>query len=137
MGLEQTPDSYSSDDETGATNSSGYTRRRSKKPANITIDIPDNETEDVLEGSPDGVDEPVIPAEPLKTFIAFTWLFFAWVATTTSLALTHERVPEVAPLPDAFLDNVQYQSWGLDASEIIIMIATMATLALAFFHKHR
>lgn len=69
--------------------------------------------------------------------IAFIFLFFAWVATTTSLALTHERVPAVDPLPDVVLDNVNYQSWGLDASEIIIMAATLVTFILALFHQHR
>ena len=131
-------DSCSSDDETGATNSSGYTRRRSRKPNNsnnnnnnVTIDMPDNSNDE------SGTTLSDIPAEPLKTLIAFIWLFTAWVATTTSLALTHERVPEIAPLPDAFLDNVQYQSWGLDASEIIIMVATLGALALSLFHQHR
>ena len=75
--------------------------------------------------------------EPLKTLLAFIFLFFAWVATTTSLALTHERVPDVDPLPDLFLDNVHYQHWGLDASEIIIMVATLVTFTLSLFHNHR
>ena len=79
----------------------------------------------------------LIPKEPIKTLLSFIFLFFAWVATTTSLALTHERVPEVAPLPDVVLDNVNYQSWGLDASEIIIMIATFAAFTLSLFHQNR
>ena len=84
------------------------------------------------------VDSPIsIPKEPIKTLLAFIFLFFAWVATTTSLALTHERVPNVDPLPDVVLDNVNYQSWGLDASEIIIMIATFAAFILSLFHQHR
>ena len=69
--------------------------------------------------------------------MAFVFLFCAWVATTTSLALTHERVPEVPPLPDVFLDNVQYQSWGLDASEIIIIVMAWTAFALSVFHQHR
>jgi hypothetical protein len=64
-------------------------------------------------------------------------MFCGFVATTTSLALTHERVPDIDPLPDAFLDNVSYQPWGLDASEIIIMVATLAAFVLAVFHKYR
>ena len=65
------------------------------------------------------------------------WIFFAWVATVTSLAMTHDRVPQTEPLPDTFLDNVQYQKWGLDASEIIIMVAMAVTLTLVVFHQHR
>ena len=73
----------------------------------------------------------------LSCLQAFVWIFFAWVATTTSLALTHDRVPQIKPLPDTFLDNVQYQKWGLDASEIIIMVAMAVTLTLVVFHQHR
>ena len=90
-----------------------------------------------MDAAGDGEMEREIPAEKRKTLFAFFFLVAAWVATTTSLALTHERVPEDTPLPDVFLDNVQYQSWGLDASEIIIMVAAFMTFVLALFHKHR
>ena len=74
----------------------------------------------------------------LKTFVAFVFLFFAWVATTTSLALTHDRVPyQDDPLPDIILDNVTYQHWGLDVSEIIIMVSTWSAFLITIFHKHR
>ena len=95
-------DPCSSDDEAGGPNSSGYTRRKSRKPAasaSARIDLETNDSglggdfEDINNGLND------IPAEPLKTLLAFVFLFFAWVATTTSLALTHERVPDVPPLP--------------------------------------
>ncbi len=125
----------SSDDELGE-NSSGYTRRKSRRPAqNVAIDI--DETDGSSCTPQQTSNEAEIPAEPLKTLVAFVFLFLAWVATTTSLALTHERVPDVDPLPDVFLDNVHYQSWGLDASEIIIMVATLVTFTLALFHQHR
>lgn len=132
--LNVTHDSCSSDDEAGGTTNSGYTRRKSRhpKPASVRIDI----DQTALDGAPEA-DEREIPAEPFKTLLAFVFLFLAWVATTTSLALTHERVPEVDPLPDLFLDTVQYQSWGLDASEIIIMGATMVSFILAVCHQHR
>ena len=87
--------------------------------------------------SDDSDDDDAIPSEPLKTLLAFIFLFFAWVATTTSLALTHERVPQIAPLPDIILDNVQYQPWGLDASEILIMVSTWTAFLVSLFHKHR
>lgn len=88
-------------------------------------------------GNPASQADPDIPQEYHKTFLAFLFIFGAWVATTTSLALTHERVPDVDPLPDVFLDNVHYQPWGLDASEIIIMVATLIAATLVVIHKHR
>eukprot|EP00095_Tigriopus_kingsejongensis_P007495 maker-scaffold580_size130538-snap-gene-0.32 protein:Tk07495 transcript:maker-scaffold580_size130538-snap-gene-0.32-mRNA-1 annotation:"phosphatidylcholine:ceramide cholinephosphotransferase 2-like isoform x6" len=134
-------DSCSSDDEAGRTNAHGYTRRKSRHPKNssvrIEVDGPPPRPPSELGTLSQGQDALEIPAEPLKTLFAFVFLFLAWVATTTSLALTHERVPNIPPLPDVFLDNVQYQSWGLDASEIVIMIATASAFALALFHQHR
>lgn len=128
-------DSSCSDDDAGA-NSSGYTRRKTKPHhkqttsggGTVRIDVDMSE-----------VDESNIhiPGEPLKTFIAFLFLFFAWVATTTSLALTHDRVPKTKPLPDVFLDNTTYQSWGLSVSEYIIMISTLSAFLVTIFHKHR
>ena len=126
-------DSCSSDDETGRANSSGYTRRKSRHPRVPASVI--SEVDAVDHGLPE--DDEDIPMEPLKTLVAFVFLMLAWVATTTSLALTHERVPDIKPLPDIFLDNVQYQSWGLDASEYIIMVATFSAFTLVVFHKHR
>ncbi len=135
-------DSCSSDDEAGGTNSSGYTRRKSRHPRqppqndSVRIDV---EEDDATSQAPlDEVDDAdSIPAEPLKTLVAFVFLFFAWIATTTSLALTHDRLPDYKPLPDVFLDNVHYQPWGLDASEIIIMVAVTAAFTLIVFHRHR
>lgn len=109
-----------------------------KPPLNVNND--NAATEIVIDDEEESVNadvDPDIPGEPLKTLLAFIFLFFAWVATTTSLALTHERVPDIPPLPDIILDNVNYQSWGLDASEIIIMVATIAAITLIVFHKHR
>ena len=119
-------------------NSSGYTRRKSRHPRNNNNSNNNAETRLDMEQET-ATDSPVseIPAEPIKTLLAFIFLFFGWVATTTSLALTHERVPNIDPLPDVFLDNVTYQHWGLSASEIIIMIATMAAFVLSVFHQHR
>ena len=47
--------------------------------------------------------------EPVKTFLSFLWLWSGFFATTTSLALTHEKVPDTAPLPDLVLDNIRYE----------------------------
>ena len=82
-----------------------------------------------------------IRGEPIKTLLAGLFLIIAWVATTTSLALTHERLPEYNTshdsLPDLVLDNIKYQPWGLGASEITIMICVWAAFIVTIFHKHR
>ena len=52
--------------------------------------------------------------------------------------MTHDRVPlDVKPLPDIFLDMLPYETWGLDASEVIIIISTWTAVVLVIFHKHR
>ena len=144
-------DSSCSDDDAGV--SSGYTRRKTRlhqRPSNENR-IPPHGPDRRIEIDPDPeedeevADNPVhIPGEPCKTLLAFIFLFFAWVATTTSLALTHDRVPmvdeegdRVKPLPDIILDNVTYQHWGLDASEYIIMISFWIAFLTCIFHKHR
>ena len=45
--------------------------------------------------------------EPVKDFLSFLWLLSGVFATSTSLALTHEKVPDTAPLPDLVLDNIR------------------------------
>ena len=152
--LDNSPtDSSCSDDDAGV--SSGYTRRKTRlhqRPSNdrpVRIEMGQEEDEDgggggggsggndsLLAGA--AGDLPIhIPGEPCKTFVAFIFLFFAWVATTTSLALTHDRVPDRPPLPDIILDNVTYQHWGLDVSEYIILISTWGAFLVCIFHKHR
>jgi len=152
--LDNSPaDSGCSDDDAGV--SSGYTRRKTRlhqRPSNdrpVRIEMGQEEDEDgggggggsggndsLLAGA--AGDLPIhIPGEPCKTFVAFIFLFFAWVATTTSLALTHDRVPDRPPLPDIILDNVTYQHWGLDVSEYIILISTWGAFLVCIFHKHR
>lgn len=132
-------DSSSSDDDAGA-NRSGYTRRKARShnnrqqalgPPSTTGSERTEESTDDLSGSNR------IKGEPIKTLLAGIFLVFAWIATTTSLALTHERVPDYKPLPDLFLDNIKYQPWGLDASEIVIMISTLVAFLVSIFHKHR
>jgi hypothetical protein len=63
----------------------------------------------------------------------------SFMATTMTLALIHERVPDkdVGPLSDVFLDTVAEADWALDVSEILIMIATTAASIVLVFHKHR
>jgi len=83
------------------------------------------------------IDSSKIPSEPLKTLLSGLFLASGFVATTASLAITHERVPEIDPLPDMILDSVPYQQWGLDVSEIIIMISTLTAFLVVMLHYHR
>lgn len=93
---------------------------------------------DPNEDSSNKYEEEDIPNEPLKTFVAAIFLFMAFVATTASLAFVHDRVPfEYEPLPDVILDNIKYQHWGLDASEILLMTLVWTTVLITVFHKHR
>ncbi len=131
-------DSCSSDDEMGA-NSSGYMRHKPRKRlrhGEVHLEVEEDEVDNGGRGGCEQEDKD-IPKEPFKTLVAFLFFFFGAVATTTSLALAHERVPAEKPLPDVFLDNVHYQEWGLDVSEVTIMAASISTFALCLFHGSR
>jgi len=65
------------------------------------------------------------------------FLLTGFLATTISLAFTHDRVPEIAPLPDIVLDNIPDQDWGLTASELLLMISTLSGVIVVLFHYHR
>eukprot|EP00092_Neocalanus_flemingeri_P037005 GFUD01040288.1.p1 GENE.GFUD01040288.1~~GFUD01040288.1.p1 ORF type:complete len:455 (-),score=125.05 GFUD01040288.1:269-1633(-) len=78
-----------------------------------------------------------IPGEPLKTLLSALFLGTGFLATTASLAFTHERVPDMQPLPDIVLDNIKHQSWGLDVSEYLLMISTISALIVVLLHSHR
>ena len=47
-----------------------------------------------LEMSPEDAE---VIEEPVKTFLSFLWLWSGFFATTTSLALTHEKVRNTFP----------------------------------------
>merc|ERR1719147_410190 len=68
-----------------------------------------------------------IPGDPLKTLLSALFLGTGFLATTASLAFTHERV----------LDNIKYQSWGLDVSEYLLMISTISAVVVVMLHTHR
>merc|ERR1711915_544285 len=78
-----------------------------------------------------------VPSEPIKAFFSLAFLGVSWVANASSLALTHEYVPNYEPLPDIILDNIAYQSWALDVSEILLMISIIAAVVVVVFHKYR
>ena len=44
-------------------------------------------------------------------------MVFNFILTLTSLAITHERVPDTAPLPDIVLDTVPTGAWALKVSD--------------------
>ena len=73
----------------------------------------------------------------LQALVSLVFLGVSWVANTSSLALTHEFVPSAAPLPDLVLDNITYQPWALDVSEILLMISLVTAVIVVVFHKHR
>ena len=78
-----------------------------------------------------------LPGEPLKAVVSLLFLGVSWVANTSSLALTHEFMPDYDPLPDIVLDNITYQPWALDVSEILLMISLVAAIIVVVFHAHR
>jgi len=78
-----------------------------------------------------------IPQEPLKTLLAGLFLGTGFLVTSFSLAFTHDRHPDLEPLPDIVLDNIKFQRWGLDVSEYLLMVSTLTAIAVVCFHKHR
>jgi len=82
--------------------------------------------------------QPTFPKERWKTCVALVFVVFNFVATTTSLSITHElRQTTADPLPDISLDNLPYFPWALDVSEVLIMVSTALTGIVIIFHKHR
>jgi shingomyelin synthase len=78
------------------------------------------------------------PKERWKTLLAVLFVILAFLATTTSLSITHELRPAKSnPLPDLLLDNIPYYSWALDVSEILIMVITTICAVVVICHKHR
>ena len=79
-----------------------------------------------------------IPQEPLKTVVSGLFLLSGFLATTLSLAVTHDRVPtNTSSLPDVVLDNVTYQRHGLDVSEVILVINLMLAVCVVLCHSYR
>ena len=75
--------------------------------------------------------------EPFKTFLSFLWLWTGFFATSISLALTHEKVPDTAPLPDVVLDNIRYQRLGLDISEVLLVVNSFLGAVVVFSNIFR
>merc|ERR1719219_1497792 len=101
----------------------------------VKLDMPSPSSRDAQEHQEDRSRR--IPGEPLKTLLSGLFLGTGFLATTFSLAFTHERVPDIQPLPDIVLDNIQYQPWGLDVSEVLLMANTLTAVLVVLFHSHR
>lgn len=85
-------------------------------------------------------DEPVIPKEVGKTFIALLIMLFNFTLNLTALAVIHEYVPDsdkYDPLPDIIINNVPAQDWALDVAEYVIMATVMSVGCLLGFHKYK
>jgi len=77
------------------------------------------------------------PREIKKTLASALFMCFNFLATTISLSITHERVPQTDPLPDIILDFFRYQYWALTASEVLLSIQSVTAVLICIFHKHR
>ena len=82
-------------------------------------------------------EEQTIPDEWLKTLICLLFMGVGFIATTFSIALTHERVPDYDPLPDVILDHVTYREWGLHVSEVLIVVNMVMAVVVVLLHQHR
>ena len=83
-------------------------------------------------------EEEKLPQEPVKTLLSGLFLLSGFLATTLSLALTHDRVPtNTSSLPDLVLDNVTYQQFGLDISEILLVLNLVLALGVVLCQTYR
>ena len=81
-------------------------------------------------------DEEKLPLEPGKTLLSGVFLLSGLLATTLSLSLTHDRVPtNTSSLPDLVLDNLTYQQYGLDVSEILLVLNLVVALSVVLCHS--
>ena len=78
-----------------------------------------------------------LPGEPMKAIFSLIFLGVSWIASTSSLAMTHEFLPDQPPLPDIVLDNITKQTWALDVCEILLMISLVSAVIVVVFHRHR
>lgn len=75
-----------------------------------------------------------------KVVISFLYFFLATAITSCVMVLAHERLPDMSkypPLPDLFLDNLPYISWGFAAAEFVGIILSVIWLFILIFHKYR
>ena len=69
--------------------------------------------------------------------VAIIFLGLSMSTSAFRLAIIHDRAPDNPPLPDICFDVVPYQTWALDASELINTALINISSIIVFFHKHR
>ena len=82
----------------------------------------------------------LFPTEKSKTFIAFGYLLFGLAVNTTSIALTHDRLPDrelIPPLPDSVLDSLAEYPQVLYLPDIFVILALIIGVVLLLSHHHR
>merc|ERR1712168_1072911 len=77
------------------------------------------------------------PDEIWKTFLFCMFLLSGMVATTVSLIITNENVPEDPSLPDVVLDQVTYWPAGVVVSEAIMTVAMLTAFTTVIMPQHR
>ena len=109
-----------------------------KSEEDVTNEILEKETMSVSEETIEEAPNDNIPLEPFKTLVSGLFLCSGLLATSISLAMTHDHVPvNTSSLPDFVLDHVTFQYWGLDASEIVLMINVLIAFIVVICHKYR
>jgi len=77
------------------------------------------------------------PDEVWKTLLFCLFLLSGMVATTVSLIITNENVPEDPSLPDVVLGQVTYWPAGVMVSEAIMTVAMLTAFTTVIMHQHR
>jgi len=98
--------------------------------------IPERQTSVIL-GSLLQAHPPNCPVQhrPLKTVLCFLFLVCGGLASSFSLILTNQRLPEVEPLKDMLLDNLPYVEEGLIACEIIMLVSLVFSFLIIILHN--
>ena len=82
----------------------------------------------------------LFPKEKRKTVISFVFMAFGFLVNATSIALTHDRVPDrevVLPLPDIFLDNFTQIPQLMFVPDVLVIMSLLMTGSVILLHPHR
>jgi len=88
-------------------------------------------------GDVDQAELVVFKDEYFKTLFAVLFLLLSLFVTAICLAITHDRMPDTAPLPDIFLDNVSYLDYALSVVEYLLITVVLIATLVGIFHRHR
>ncbi|KAL7645677.1 UNVERIFIED_CONTAM: hypothetical protein RMT77_004063 [Armadillidium vulgare] len=81
-----------------------------------------------------------IKPEYRKTLIAFFYLLFGGFAASVATVYLNSTIVVMAnypPLPDLFLDSFPYLWWAKPCCEVIMIILSISSFVIIYFHKHR